>query len=65
MPKLISKNPPSGKSRPRSVTYTVSISRTISDATTQYKQDMGLTSEQDVMRLALATFLKREGYAIN
>lgn len=47
---------------PRNVVVNLTLDRVIFNATVGYRKGMGLSTDQDVMRLAIATFLKREGY---
>lgn len=44
------------------VVINCTFSRPVYNALSDYKKDMGLSGEQEVVRLAVATFLKREGY---
>lgn len=46
----------------RTVVVNQTFSRPVYNALSEYNKDMGLSGEQDVVRLAVATFLKREGY---
>lgn len=44
------------------IPITLRVARPIYDALRGYKRDMGMSSEQDVIRVASATMMIREGY---
>lgn len=53
---------PAVKPYPRNTVVNLTLDRDIYNAVCDYRKSMGLSMEQDVIRIAVASFLKREGY---
>lgn len=67
MPKPPAKSAPTSpkKIATRTVTFTQTLQPNVYDALCLYRQHMGMNDDQDVVRIAVAQLLKREGYLIN
>lgn len=46
----------------KNTSFNLTLQPHIAEAAEQYRKDIGLNATQDVIRIAVATLLKREGY---